>query len=296
VISDILRVEISIATSATSLYVKEYAQWKPVTGDDGANSAAVARLTSMFHQLQREVGATAMDHVLFEAVQTVQPRQKRSSTLDAAPPMRTCVISRRARLTSPTASQIGANLSRERQLMAASGEAVGVVTALQAVRVSSDAEATPEPAPVRARRSDTAGAADADTRAVTRTMTPQTLSSSSSAAAGNATPAGSMLQLMVSVFYSPPEDDVKAFAQRFASSVLSAFCDKHADVFLSTRLARLLRSCEATEDQAELKKLHKQITKKFLDVDITSVERKCSEDRDGAAQAQAKTLKRSQVF
>jgi hypothetical protein len=178
--------------------------------------------------------------------------------------------------------------------MAASGEAVGVVTALQAVRVSSDAEATPEPAPVRARRSDTAGAAaDADTRAVTRTTTPQTLSSSSS---GNAAPAGSTLQLMVSVFYSPPEDDVKAFAQRFASSVLSAFCDKHADVFLSTRLARLLRSCEATEDQAELKKLHKQITKKFLDVDISSVERKCSEDRDGAAHAQAKTLKRSQVF
>lgn len=222
-----------------------------------------------------------MDHVLFEAVQTVQPRQKRSSTLDAAP---------------PTPSQIGANLSRERQLMAASGEAVGVVTALRSVRTShgGDADAAGEPA--RLRRTETppvsldpdsrlnASAAAAAAAAATASTSAPLNSSGSSL--------GSSLQLLVSVFYSPPEDDVKASAQRFADSVLAEFCRQHGELFLSSRLTRLLRSCETTEDQAELKKLQRQIAKKFtvFDVHIGVVERACAAD----APTQAKTLKRFQ--
>jgi hypothetical protein len=85
-----------------------------------------------------------MDHVLFEAMPATQPRQKRSSTLDAAPPTRkiqyvilTDVIAE-FQFFCFVASQIGANLSRERQLMAASGESVGVVTAHRLIRTSLD--------------------------------------------------------------------------------------------------------------------------------------------------------------
>ena len=107
---------------------------------------------------------------------------------------------------------------------------------------------------------------------------------------------GGSLQLLVSVFYSPPEDDVKASAQRFADSVLAEFCRQHGELFLSSRLARLLRSCETTEDQAELKKLQRQIAKKFtvFDVHIGVVERACA--AADATPTQAKTLKRSQQF
>ena len=57
--------------------------------------------------------AVALNHVLFEASRESMPRQKRSSTFDASP---------------PTPSQIGADLSHVRQLMAApTVEAVGMV-------------------------------------------------------------------------------------------------------------------------------------------------------------------------
>ena len=51
----VLRVEVSLATSGVSLFAKEYAPWRAVT--DGAAPPAlgsgVARLVATFHQLQR---------------------------------------------------------------------------------------------------------------------------------------------------------------------------------------------------------------------------------------------------
>ena len=54
-------------------------------------------------------------------------------------------------------------------------------------------------------------------------------------------------------------------------------------------LPRLLRSCEQTEDQAELKKLQKQISKKFLvfEVDLGTVERACAESASASSSAAA---------
>jgi hypothetical protein len=104
------------------------------------------------------------------------------------------------------------------------------------------------------------------------------------------------VHLLASVFFSPPDDDVKSFAQQFADSVLAEFCEKHCASFASSRVGRLLRSCETTEDQEELKKRQKQIAKKFtvFDLHIGSVEHACSAAPRTVDPTSTRTLKRTQ--
>lgn len=121
--------------------------------------------------------------------------------------------------------------------------------------------------------------------------------SPSPVASASSLPQVAAVHLLVSVFFSPPDDDVKAFAQQFADSVLAEFCEKLSTSFASSRVGKLLRSCETTEDQEELKKRQKQIAKKFtvFDLHIGSVEHACSTAAQVTRQPDsARTLKRSQ--